>query len=112
MSVLTLPDLVGYAGVALLIGAYAALQAGRLDQANPWYSGLNAVAAVLLLVSLSYKPNPASIVIEVFWLAISLYGLWRSVTGRSGRGRSTRERSARPDASRNAGQKAGTPPRS
>ena len=100
MSLLTLPDLVGYAGVALLIGAYGWLQTGRLDQANPWYSGLNALAAVLLLVSLIYKPNPASIVIEVFWLAISLYGLWRSLRGRS----------SRPSAPQSAGQKAGVPP--
>ena len=100
MSLLTFPDLVGYVGVAMLIGAYGWLQTGRLDQANPWYSGLNAAAAVLLLVSLAYKPNPASIVIEVFWLAISLYGLWRSLTGRS----------ARPSSASKAGQKTGAPP--
>ena len=96
---MTGPDLIGYIGVALLIGAYAALQAGRLDQANPAYSVLNALAAVLLLVSLAYTPNRASIAIEVFWLAISLYGLWRSLRGRS----------ARPSADRNADQKVGTP---
>lgn len=99
LELLTLPDLVGYAGVALLIGAYAALQSGRLRQENPWYSGLNAGAAVLLLVSLAYKPNPASIVIEIFWLAISAYGFWRSV-------RSRRESRA----GQKAGGEAGAPP--
>ena len=100
MNLLTWPDLIGYLGVAMLVGAYGWLQTGRLDQGDPWYSGLNALAAVLLLVSLIYKPNPASIVIEVFWLAISLYGLWRSLTGRS----------SRPSAKHSDPQKPGTPP--
>ncbi|MBB4657690.1 CBU_0592 family membrane protein [Parvularcula dongshanensis] len=78
----TLPDLVGFFGVALLIGAYAALQIGRLRQENPWYSGLNALAAALITVSLIFSFNAASFVIEVFWFAISLYGLWRSLKAR------------------------------
>ena len=94
MNVLTLPDIIGYVGVALLIGAYAGLQAGRLRSDAPSYSVLNALAAILLLVSLLYKMNPASFVIEIFWLGISLYGLWRSL-------RLRRERSA--------GQRGGAP---
>ena len=79
---MSVPDAVGFAGVALLIGAYAALQTGRLSAENPWYSGLNALAAVLITVSLLYSFNAASFVIEVFWFAISLYGLWRALRRR------------------------------
>jgi hypothetical protein len=76
---LTWPDAVGFLGVALLLGAYAALQFRRLSADDPWYSGLNAAAAALITVSLLYSFNAASFVIEVFWFAISVYGLWRAL---------------------------------
>lgn len=82
---MTAPDAVGFVGVAVLIGAYAALQLGRLPAENPWYSGLNAVAALLITVSLIYSFNAASFVIEVFWFAISAYGLWRALRLRRAR---------------------------
>ena len=81
----SLPDLVGFVGVGLLVGAYGALQTGRLRQENPWYSGLNALAALLITVSLVFSFNAASFVIEIFWFAISLYGLWRSLRDRRAR---------------------------
>ncbi|WP_202900447.1 CBU_0592 family membrane protein [Parvularcula oceani] len=83
---LTLPDAVGFLGVGLLIGTYAALQFGRLAAENPWYSALNALAAVLITVSLFYSFNAASFVIEVFWFAISAYGLWRALRRRRAEG--------------------------
>ena len=76
---MTGPDAVGFLGVALLVGAYAALQFGKLSADDPWYSGLNALAALLITVSLIYSFNAASFVIEVFWFAISIYGLWRAL---------------------------------
>lgn len=79
-------DAIGFVGVALLIFAYGALQAGRIDAAKPAYSAINAAAAVLILVSLIFSFNAASFVIEVFWLAISLYGLRRSLRRRSSNG--------------------------
>jgi hypothetical protein len=83
----TLPDLVGFLGVAMLIGAYAALQFRKLDAENPWYSALNALAAVLIGISLIYSFNAASFVIEIFWFTISVYGLWRSTIGKRARKR-------------------------
>ncbi len=93
--VLSLSDLVGFIGVGMLIGAYAALQLGRLPADNPWYSALNAAAAVLIFISLLYKPNPPSMVIEIFWFAISVYGLVKSLRARR---------------ASKAGHQAGTPP--
>ena len=72
-------DAVGFLGVVCLIGAYAGLQAGRLSADRPLYSALNALAALLITVSLIYSFNAASFVIEVFWFAISIYGLVRSL---------------------------------
>lgn len=52
---------------------------------------INGVGAVLLLVSLVYKPNPASIAIEFSWFAISIIGLVRALRNRQ---RAKREKPA------------------
>tara|TARA_X000001036_G_scaffold415693_1_gene432079 strand:+ start:72 stop:317 length:246 start_codon:yes stop_codon:yes gene_type:complete len=72
---MTLPDIIGLAGVALLIITYALLQLDKIDPKGFWYSFNNLIVAVLVTVSLIYTPNLASIVIEVFWFLISLYGV-------------------------------------
>tara|TARA_B100000579_G_scaffold428079_1_gene437675 strand:+ start:813 stop:1064 length:252 start_codon:yes stop_codon:yes gene_type:complete len=72
---MTLPDIIGLSGVALLLVTYALLQADRIDPKGFWYSFNNLIVAILVTVSLIYTPNLASIVIEIFWFIISLYGL-------------------------------------
>ena len=72
---MTLPDLIGLTGVALLIITYALLQLDKIDPKGFWYSFNNLLVAILVTVSLIYTPNLASIVIEVFWFLISLYGV-------------------------------------
>ena len=72
---MTLPDLIGLTGVALLIVSYALLQLDKIDPKGFWYSFNNLLVAILVTVSLIYTPNLASIVIEVFWFLISLYGV-------------------------------------
>jgi hypothetical protein len=41
------------------------------------YNMINLVGALLLLVSLCFKFNLASFVIELFWIGASLIGLWK-----------------------------------
>ena len=72
---MTFPDIIGLTGVALLIITYALLQLDRIDPKGFWYSFNNLIVAILVTVSLVYTPNLASIVIEIFWFIISLYGL-------------------------------------
>ena len=72
---MTLPAIIGLSGVALLLVTYALLQADRIDPKGFWYSFNNLIVAILVTVSLIYTPNLASIVIEIFWFIISLYGL-------------------------------------
>ena len=72
---MTLPDIIGLTGVALLLVTYALLQLDRIDPKGFWYSFNNLIVAILVTVSLIYTPNLASIVIEIFWFIISLYGL-------------------------------------
>jgi len=71
----TWSDLVGNAGVALLIGTFYANVRGSLTSQGFWYNFNNLLAAVLLSINLYYKPNISSVIIEIFWISISMYGL-------------------------------------
>ena len=83
---MTLTDVIGLAGVSLVVGTYFLTQTGKMRVDEPLYPGLNAFGAVLILVSLQATPNLASVVIEVFWLGISLVGLVRALRkSRAGR---------------------------
>lgn len=68
-------DIVGIAGAVMIIAAYLLLQLRLIDADNVWYSLANAAGAALILLSLWFKFNLAAVIIEVFWLAISLYGV-------------------------------------
>ncbi len=78
-------DFLGFVGVALIVSTYFASQIGKMAVDRPLYPALNAIGAVLILVSLSVTFNAASFVIELFWLAISLVGLVRALRGVSAR---------------------------
>ncbi len=74
----TFANIVGIAGVGLIILAYFLLQADKLKAHDLAYPLLNLVGALMHLYSLFYFWNWASVVIEIFWIAISLYGLWKA----------------------------------
>ena len=73
---ITIPELIGFSGVALLIVTYALLQLERIDPKGFLYSFNNLIVAILVTVSLVYTPNLPSLVIEFFWFIISLYGIY------------------------------------
>ena len=73
---ITLPDIIGLCGVALLITTYGLLQFDKIDPKGFWYSFNNLLVAIIVTVSLIVKMNPASMVIEVFWFIISAYGIY------------------------------------
>ncbi|WDI32431.1 hypothetical protein PUV54_04385 [Hyphococcus flavus] len=81
---LTIPDFVGFAGVAFIVGTYFLSQIGRMNVNQPLYPALNGIGALLILFSLMHTFNAASFVIEIFWLTISVIGLARSLLGRRG----------------------------
>lgn len=75
---MTVPDLIGLTGVALILLAYFALQTERLRSEDWRFSAINGLGALLIMVSLFFTFNLASFVIEIFWLMISLFGLWKA----------------------------------
>ena len=68
-------DILGTAGVAVIILTYVLLQLGRVRSDQLSYSLLNAVGAALILISLYFSFNFPSFVVEFFWLLISLFGI-------------------------------------
>lgn len=76
----TIANLVGFAGMACIIFAYA-YATGR-ERPDPFVQhGVNLAGALLLTVSLLVNLNPPSLVLEGFWAAIALWGLakaWRA----------------------------------
>ena len=72
-------DFLGTVGVVLMVVAYLLLQLDRLDSKSLFYSVLNAVGAILVVISLWFKFNPAAFIIEVFWILISLLGIFRAL---------------------------------
>lgn len=68
-------DLLGNIGVLLMVIAYLLLQLEKLSGSAVSYLLLNAVGAVLVIVSLMFRFNLSAFLMEVFWLLISLYGL-------------------------------------
>jgi len=80
----TVPDLVGFVGVAFIVVTYFLSQIGRMTVDRPLYPALNAIGALMILFSLYFTFNAASFVIELFWLVISGVGLFRAFANRPG----------------------------
>ena len=78
-------DLVGFAGAAVMVVAYFANQQRWLSSEDWRYPAANLAGAVLILISLLFAWNFPSVVIEVFWALISLWGLVRAIADRRAR---------------------------
>ena len=76
-------DAVGFVGTALIVVAYFANQQGWLRSDDWRFPCANLFGSLLILVSLAFEWNFPSVVIEIFWAAISLYGVVRSLGNRS-----------------------------
>ena len=79
MSELTIADGIGMLGAALIVVTYFLLQIGRLDSLSLSFSVANGLGASGIIFSLLYEFNLSAFAIESFWLAISLYGVFRTL---------------------------------
>ncbi len=73
----TLADIVGLMGSAVLVAGY--LYSNLAKPVNfVLFNLLNLVGAILLGISLTVHVNVASLVLEIVWGAIALFGLGRA----------------------------------
>jgi hypothetical protein len=69
----------GMVGTAIILVAYFANQRDWLSSRDWRFPAANLAGALLILSSFYAEWNLPSVVIEIFWAAISLYGLTRSL---------------------------------
>ncbi len=76
-------DLAGFVGVVLIVIAYLLLQLNKLPSSAPSYSLLNAIGAMLVMISLLFQFNLSAFLMEGFWFLISSFGLAKSLISRN-----------------------------
>lgn len=79
---ITLYDILGVGGVIVILIAYLLLQLEKLSVLDWRYSAANALGAILILISLYFSFNLASFIIEIAWLLISIFGLFKALSSR------------------------------
>lgn len=75
-------DAIGLVGVSMVLLAYYMLNTNRLNALNLSYQCLNLFGAMMILISLCFHINLASIVIEFAWMLISILGIRRALRHR------------------------------
>lgn len=69
-------DVLGVAGVVIVLAAYFLLVAERMRENGVTYLGANILGSALILVSLAHHFNLAATVMQASWIAITLIGLF------------------------------------
>ena len=72
-------DWIGMLGTLLVLAAFFLLQAGKIHGNRLAYQLLNLVGAACVLVSLWNKFNISVFLLEATWVAISIYGIVRTL---------------------------------
>lgn len=72
-----IPNTIGIVGVVLILLAYYLLQTNRYSSADLGYLKLNAAGSILLLYSLYFHWNLASVIVEAVWLIITVWSMLR-----------------------------------
>ena len=72
----------GMLGMILIVSTYLLLQTGSISSEQLRYSLLNVVGAGLLIISLLFNYNLPALIVEVFWVGVSLIGIARYVRRR------------------------------
>jgi hydrogenase/urease accessory protein HupE len=74
-------DLIGFAGSFFIVAAFA--YSNLTTQMNAlWFNISNFVGAALLTVSLTVNYNLPTMVLEVVWMAIALFGIIKALRTR------------------------------
>lgn len=70
-------DIFGMLGVVLVLVSYIGLQFEKLKANGLNYSLMNFLGAVFIVYSLSYEFNLPSFIVEVVWMIVSLFGIFK-----------------------------------
>jgi hypothetical protein len=70
-------EVLGWTGAVAVLVAYALLTAGRLRERSNWYLALNVGGSAGLAVNALVHGAWPSVVLNLLWLSIALFGAWR-----------------------------------
>jgi hypothetical protein len=74
-------NLIGFAGSFFIVAAFA--YSNLTTQMNAlWFNAANFIGAALLTVSLTVNFNLPTMVLEVVWMAIALFGIAKALMAR------------------------------
>ncbi len=73
---------IGFVGMLFIVVAYFLLQTQKYTIESLNFQLLNLIGAVLLFISLLVHFNLGSFIIEVFWIIITLYGIYKNFKGK------------------------------
>lgn len=82
MSIELLANIIGMIGTLCVVGSYFLMQLNKLDPKGFRYNIINLFGAIFLILSLLVHFNLASFVIEIFWIAASLIGIYNYWKGK------------------------------
>lgn len=82
---LTFADAVGSFGALIVVIAYFATQVRMMNSDDLAFPIVNLIGSILIVYSLLENFNLASMLIESFWIAISVFGIAQHVRGRGAR---------------------------
>lgn len=70
-----LGELLGWLGVALVVGGYSMTVLEVLSVDSPMYLGMNVAGSIGLIVSSAHKRDVQPVALNVIWLGIALTGI-------------------------------------
>ncbi len=79
----SISNAVGITGVTFILIAYFLINTNRLTAKSLSYLILNFIGAWLILFSLCFHWNLASVMIECAWILISIMGIYRIIRQRN-----------------------------
>lgn len=72
-------QLIGFVGMVFVVSAYFLLQTEKHKITSFTYQLLNLIGAILLLISLLVHFNLGSFIIEIFWIGITIFGIYKNL---------------------------------
>ncbi len=70
-------EIIGWVAAAMMLAAYVLLTTGRLPSNSPVYQWLNVLSGAGFIVNSGWNGAYPSAFINVMWMAIGLYGVFR-----------------------------------
>lgn len=75
----------GWIGAGLILGSYILLSLGKLEGRSRTYQWLNVVGAAGFIANSGYNGAIPSAALNIVWMAMGLFTLWRVGRGTSSR---------------------------